>query len=415
MRECRHCTHQNADHLAYCSTCGKRLAGASLLPSLGSTGRGQMAALSPTAAMSRTMLATPGNGLTGPNTVAMTPGALGRVNGGKGLPAGSTSRLVWAGQSIGYIYVFMRGKMAAGERRRRLGEERDGATTLLAGAIRDLGTTVLREGVQHPDLTGLLEAIGRADARREGAIADLAASEHQKTVEESRLAEGETALESEWKSADGASREADERLRAATGEHATALGRLRRVRDEHARLEREAEAAESAPGGETRIAHLKHESEGLEAEGRALEEQTARLDKQLTDLRERSAALRGAAGAARSTLDEAIAWRRQSAAAMAASVAGHVRERATAAREGADLTEQLGRAALQARPAVSSLLSVFQRIERLQETIVDRNRELAALERAAAHYDQPKLFTGVGLVTFLLAAGIAALWWSLRH
>ncbi len=414
MRECRHCTHQNADHLAYCSTCGKRLAGASLLPSLGSTGRGQMAALSPTAAMSRTMLATPGHGLTGPNTVAMTPGALGRANA-NGLPNGSTSRLVWAGQSIGYIYVFMRGKIAAGERRRRLGEERDGATTLLAGAIRDLGMTVLREGVQHPDLTGLLEAIGRAEARREGAIADLAASEHQKTVEESRLAERETGLEAEWKSADGTSREADEHLREATAESAAALSRLRRVRDERARLERDAAAAENTPGGEARIVHLKHESEGLLAEARALEEQTSRLDVQLADLRDRSAALRATAGAARSQLDEAIASRRQSAAAMAASVAGHVRDRATAEREGADLTEQLGRAALQARPAVSSLLSVFQRIERLQETIVDRNRELAALERAAAHYDQPKLFTGVGLVTFLIAAGIAALWWSLRR
>jgi hypothetical protein len=412
MRACRHCSHQNADHLAYCSQCGKRLAGATLLASLGGAARGQMAALSPTAAVSRTMLATPGNGVTGPQTVAMTPAAIARTNG---FTNGSTSRLVWAGQSIGYIYVFMRGKMAAGERRRRLGEERDGATTLLAGAIRDLGATVLREGVQHADLTGLLEAIGRAEARREGAIADLAASEHQKTVEEGKLAERETALEADWKSADGASREADDVLRAATGEHATALARLRRVRDDRARLEREAEAAESAPGGETRIAHLKHESEGLGAEARGLEEQTARLDKQLADLREKSAALRGTAGAARAKLDEAIASRRQSAAAMAASVAGHVRDRATAEREGADLTEQLGRAALQARPAVSSLLSVYQRIDRLHETIVDRSREMEALERAAAHYDQRKLFTGVGLVTFLLAVGVAGLWWSLRR
>jgi hypothetical protein len=64
---------------------------------------------------------------------------------------------------------------------------------------------------------------------------------------------------------------------------------------------------------------------------------------------------------------------------------------------------------------VSSLLSVFQRVDRLQETIVDRGGELAALERAAAHYDQRKLFTGIGLVTVLLAGGVAALWWSLHH
>jgi hypothetical protein len=100
---------------------------------------------------------------------------------------------------------------------------------------------------------------------------------------------------------------------------------------------------------------------------------------------------------------------------MAASVAGHVRERASAERERAELTEQLGRAALQARPAVSSLLSVFQRVDRLQETIVDRTRELEALDRAAAHYDSRKLLTGLALVALLIAAGVAALWLTTHH
>jgi hypothetical protein len=413
MRACGHCSHQNADHLAYCSRCGKRLAGATLLPAVGTTPRGQMAALSPTAALSRTMLAQPANGVTGPQTVAMMPGAVTRTSGTP--TAVVTSRLGFAVQSIGYIYVFARGKMAAGERRRRLIEERDGAHKLLASAIRDLGSTVLREGVQHPDLTGLLEAIGRAEARREGAIADLADAEHQKTIEEARLAEHEAALEREWKVADGASDEADAVLRDATAEHAAALSRLRKVRDERARLEREAEAAEATAGGEARIVHLKHESEGLLGEQRTLEEQTGRLDRHLADLRDNSSALRTSAEAARSKLDEAIATRRQSAAAMAASVAGHVRDRAEAEREGADLTVQLGRATLQARPAVSSLLSVFQRVDRLQETIIDRTRDLEALERAAAAYDQRKLMTGVALVTVLLAAGVATLWFTLHR
>ena len=318
------------------------MAGATLTPGLGlPTGRGQMAALSPTAAMSRTMLAQPTNGVTGKQTVAMTPGALARPGAA---PAGPPSGLRYALESIGYIYVFLRGKVAAGERRRRLSEEHDGAVTLLAGAIRDLGATVLREGVQHPDLTGLLEAIGRAEAKREGAIADLAVAEHQRAVEEARFAEREAAIEADWKAADASSRAADEVLRAATAESETANTRLRRVRDERARLEREADAAAQQPGGESRVVHLKHESEGLLADARTLEEQTARLDKQLADLRDRSAVLRQAAGAARSKLDEATAARRQSASAMGASVAAHVRERADAEREGADLTEQLGRA-----------------------------------------------------------------------
>jgi hypothetical protein len=374
---------------------------------IGGSSRGQMAALSPTAAVSRTMLASATNGATGPRTVAMTPGSLARA--GNGLAAGP-SGLGWAGDSIGYIYVFLRGKVAAGERRKRLGEERDGAQTLLTGAIRDLGATVLREGVQHPDLTGLLEAIGRAEASREGAIADLAASEHQKEVEEARFAAQEATLETDWKAADGASRGADEVLRAVTAENDGLMTRLRRGRDERARLEREATTAAETPAGLTRVAHLRHEEQGVAAEVRALEEQTARLAKQLADLRDRSALLRAGAGAARTKLDEAIAQRRQGASAMAASVASHVRERAAAEREGAELTEQLGRAAIQARPAVSSLLSVFQRIDRLHETIGDRTSELAALERAAAHYDQRKLLTGLGLVTFLVVVAVGAVW-----
>jgi hypothetical protein len=387
------------------------MAGATLSPGLGlPTGRGQMAALSPTAAVSRTMLAQPANGVTGPSTVAMTPGSIARAGAAAAPPP---TGLAYTLSSIGYIFVFLRSRIAAGERRRRLGEERDGAEKLLAGAIRDLGTTVLREGVQHPDLTGLLEAIGRAEAKREGAIADIAASEHQKGVEEARLAEREAAFEADWKTADAASRGADEVLRAATAESETANARLRRVRDERARLEREADAAAQQPGGEGRVVHLKHQSEGLLAESRTLEEQTSRLDKQLADLRDRSASLRAAAGAARSKLDEATATRREVTSAMTASVAAHVRERADAEREGAELTEQLGQATLHARPAVSSLLSVFQRIDRLHETIVDRQSELAALEQAAGHYDGRKLATGIALALLLLAGGAVGLWYGL--
>jgi len=58
---------------------------------------------------------------------------------------------------------------------------------------------------------------------------------------------------------------------------------------------------------------------------------------------------------------------------------------------------------------------VFQRIDRLQETIVDRTREIAALEAAAAHYDGRKLVAGVVLVLVLVAGGIAALWFGLRR
>jgi chromosome segregation ATPase len=272
---------------------------------------------------------------------------------------------------------------------------------------------VLREGVQHQDLTGLLEAYGRAEASREGAIADLAAAEHQKAIEEERLAAQEAALEAEWKAADVASDGADEVLKAATVESEKVRARLSRVKDERARLARDLEAAAAAPDGQGRVDHLKHDDEGAAAEQRTLEEQMARLEPQLADLRAKSAQLRAAAGAARSRLDQALVTRRQVAAAMTASVAGHVRDRAAAEQEAAMLTEQLGRATLQARPAVSSLLSVYQRVDRLQETIADRTSELAALERAAASYDGRKLGKGIAWLVFLVAAAAAAVWFGL--
>src|ERR1700752_3479079 len=99
MHACRHCSHQNADHLAYCSKCGKRMAGATLAPGLGlPTGRGQMGGLSPPAAVSRRMLAQPTNGVTGPSTVAMSPGAMARAGAAA---AGPPSGLGYALSSIG--------------------------------------------------------------------------------------------------------------------------------------------------------------------------------------------------------------------------------------------------------------------------------------------------------------------------
>src|SRR4051794_7985503 len=131
MRPCRHCSHQSADHLAFCVQCGRRLAASGGLPSVaGTAGRppGRTPPAAPfTAALSPTMVAAP-RVTTGPGFAA---------------PLGGThpfrpSRIRWAGDSIGYIYVYMRGKLDAGERRRRLLEERAGAEALLASALTEV-------------------------------------------------------------------------------------------------------------------------------------------------------------------------------------------------------------------------------------------------------------------------------------
>jgi hypothetical protein len=425
MRGCRHCSHENADHLGYCTRCGHRLMGpateaASATAAADQPRRAGRSPLASMAALSRTVLATPPPARAGtrPLTVAVQPASAGAdgANGAGGANTAPRSRAGWAGDSIGYIYVYLRGKLDAGERRRRLIEERDGAEALLAGAIKELGATVLREQVEHPDLTGLLEAIGRAAARRDAAAGDVAASENLQAAEEARLAAQEAALDADWKSCDGANHEADEGLRATMAERQAAGNRLARLRDERARLSREADAATAtgSPDGAARAAHLRHEEQGLAAEQRALEEQIGLHDRQLGELRERSGGLRAAAAAARSKLDQAVAARRQAASAMAASIAGHARDRAEAEREVAELTEQLGRAAAETRPAASSLLSAYQRIARLRDTITDRNGQIAALDQAQSHYDQRKLLTGVGLVASMLLATAAALWVALK-
>ena len=113
MRACRHCSHQNADHLSYCSQCGHRLV-SSFYPTLGAgaspTGRGLSASttgrnLGLTAALSPTMVSTPRGTITGPGeapTMAITGAGMLAT---QGPPAAPTSRLGWAGDSIGYIYT----------------------------------------------------------------------------------------------------------------------------------------------------------------------------------------------------------------------------------------------------------------------------------------------------------------------
>jgi len=415
MRSCRHCAHENADHLAFCSQCGRKLAKTDA-PMAALLGIRRPSGAGDAAAYTRTVLATPGPASsTGRATVASARHLSIRPDGGAGIataPARPRSRVRWLGESIGYIYVYLRSKLDAGERRRRLTEERAGAEALLAGALNELGQIVLREGIQHGELTGLLEAIGRAHARREAAAADAASSESLQQTEAARHGNQQTAAEAEWTAADNASRESEQILRAATADRRAAGARLARLKEDRARLARDGE--DSGPVGYARSAQVAHEDAGLAAEQRALDETISRLDTQLADLRDKAAALRTAAAAAKGKLEQIVASRRQAASAMAASIAGRLRDRVDAEREITDLTAQIGRVATDVRPPHAALLSGYQNIDRLLETIDDRSAQLAAIEQARAHYDHRKLLAGVGLVTFMLAGTAAALWAVLR-
>jgi predicted nucleic acid-binding Zn-ribbon protein len=406
MRTCQHCAHDSADHLSFCSACGRWLGAPT--SGMSAFAGGLDARVRGTAAYSRTLVAAPRGAVTGPATVAIT--GRGPTTTGRTVAEPPKRGLSWAGDAIAYIYVYLRDKLDAGARRRRLTEERAGAEAMLSGAINDLAATVLREGVQHADFTGLLEAIGRAHARREAAAADVEAADTLQQNEATRLGAQVEAADAEWTSGDRTSRDADEILRGASADRDTAGARLGRVKDERARLSREM----STNGTDARAAQLAHDAVGLADEQRALEELTEKLDRQLADLRDNSATLRTAAAASKAKLDQATAARRDAASAMSASIAGRQRDRATAEKEAATLTEQLGRAAAEIRPPHGALLSAYQNIDRLSETIADRSAQIAAIEQMQAHYDLRKLLTGVGLLTSMIIATAAALWAVLR-
>ncbi len=245
MRTCKHCAHNSADHLAFCAACGHWLGSPtsrmSAFGGMGGSGNGTDRASRGTAAFSRTMVAAPRGAVTGRSTGrSSAPSGGWRETTTERTLADKPKRgLSWAGDAIGYIYVYVRDKVDAGARRRRLTEERAGAEALLSGALNELAATVLREGVQHADFTGLLEAIGRAHARREAAAADLEAAETLQQNEATRLGALVEAAEGEWTANDRTSREADEILRGAAEDRDTAGARLARVKDERTRLTRE--------------------------------------------------------------------------------------------------------------------------------------------------------------------------------
>ncbi|HVR64470.1 MAG TPA: hypothetical protein VMU50_21365 [Polyangia bacterium] len=362
---------------------------------------------------------------TSPTMMSLSPGPQAKISTARVSRPGRAERvarglwatLSWIAGSIAYIYVYLRGKLDAGERRRRLVTERDGSQRLLAGAFKDLGTAILREGIGAPDLTGLLEAIGRAEARRESALADIAASENMQAAEDGRLGAQESALEAAWRTCDAARAEADELLRPVTAQSQDVAARTARVRESLATHERDAQVAAAQPDGAARAAHLRHEAAALSSELGALQAQAARLERELVGLRERSASLRAVTAEARNKLEAAVTARRAAAGSMGAGIAGHTREQSEAEREIGELTEQLGRAAAQARVDLreqAPLRPLYQRIDRLKETIGERSTAIAALDQSLAHYDQRKLLTGVGLAAGLVVVTVGVLWVVLR-
>src|SRR3569623_2514145 len=307
MRPCALCGHSISFLLPYCSACCMRPrplgAGESPPPQPGSRRPGDDSGAHGFAA----------TGALGPARSGLVsveaPTALAPVT----LPPSVWAR---ARESVAYVFATIRGRSDAEEQRRHLISERDGARRMAESTLIELGHAVLVQAIEVPSLRALPEAAARLMKRREAVATDLAAAEKFQAAEDLRLGLVEASIENECRAYDQSVAEVEQTLARAAAE-------------------RQADAGARAAGG---------------AAGPALSvPERMKLDEQQRALRERAAALRASGMAARARLEQAVTTRRQSAAAVAASVAGHPRERAAIAAESRALTARIGALALELR------------------------------------------------------------------
>jgi DNA repair exonuclease SbcCD ATPase subunit len=307
-------------------------------------------------------------------TLAVLPDANGllRPNPAQQVAHGRTRQLF---DSVHYVFIYLRGRLDADARRRRLAEEREGAARLVSGALAELGQAVLGEGVNSPELTGLLEAVGRAQAQRETALAEISSTETFRAAEEIRLGDLETHVRAELHACEKGVEEAERALR--------------QLEDERRKLAGPSGGAGTGAG----VGGVAKTQENA-----ATELRRAHLDQQYDATRERAAALRAAGLAARAKLDQATAARRQALAALAASITGHARERAEAEGRIQELQTQIGRISWHLRIPDQRLISRYERLDRHQQTITERDRQIAMVEKLAGRYDRRKLGIGIGVL-----------------
>jgi len=367
MRSCAHCGHANADHLPYCSACGRRVRPASSAetpspqlapPAPGDTGFAATVALGPAPAVALTAVAP-----TAPPVVA---------------PPSPWTR---ARESIAYVFATIRGRIDADEQRRHLRGESEGARRMAESTLVELGHSVLVQGIDSPRLRELTEAAVRLKKRREAVATELAAAERFQAAEDLRLGLLEAAIENECKAYDQSVAEVEQTL--------------------------------SRNASERQTAERKRDAGGTPGPALSPSQKLA-LDEQQRALRERAAALRASGMAARARLEQAVATRRHAAAAAAASVAGHTRERAAIEEESRLLTARIGARALELRLPSPHLAPGYERYDRLQAAIALHETELARLEHSKGGLDWRKLAAGLALMSASLGALIVALWALLR-
>ena len=337
-----------------------------------------------------TSLPTVADGLMSPG-LAATIAMAGTPAGGRPsalVTAASAPGLLQQGlRAVRYVFTTIRGRLDADERRRSLTAERDGALRVSEGTLAEVGQTVLAQNITGPRLNELRETAQRLAKRREGILADLAATEKFQAAEDLRLGLLEAAAETEWKTSDASVQAAEAALKKNEAERREAKEALAR---------HDAARAAGTPGPPS--------------ERQALEQRRAQLDEQQRTLRERAAALSASQSALQLRVDQATAARKQARAAVAASLAARQRERAQTEDDLRNVTARIGAQAIESRIPSPHLQGAYERFDRLADTVRATEAELARVESLRAGLNQRQFAAGLGILVGLTTAVIVGLW-----
>jgi hypothetical protein len=392
MRACRRCSYDNADHLVYCFSCGRRI-------------DPRPPAVPPTGVLPTALPTTPS-----PARKAVLESGLASEpvpDGFATTMAQSKARdhttgsqraivrpniLVRGLDCLRYVFTYVRGRIDAEDQRRALIEELDGARRLSQGAYFELGQIVLEQAATARELAGPIEAAKLAEVRRTTAIADLAAAEKFQASDDLRLGMEQASAENELQACERGAAELDKTLRQIEGELRENDAALGRGNNDPSRTSTDRNDTDPA----------------------ALRLKRADLEEQYGSQRERAAALRASTIAARAKMDQTIVARRQAATAMAASIVGHARARSDAEASIRELVMEIGRVATEIRFPLPALSPGYARASRLEQTIADRERQIAGIGRMVNEYNPSKLAAGLGLLSAILCVLGASLWALLR-
>jgi|GEM_PF-5289774 len=275
-------------------------------------------------------------------------------------------------------------------------EVRKRAEEALIGVGRVVASRAGSVSISAPGLAELVEALARARAHLDSAIAEGPSFEKLRGSTDLQLGLELANAETEWK---------------ACAARAAGLDQLlANLEEERRALSVQAPPLQSVPP-EWPGANCPLDRTSLET---WLDQQRLEIEERYRSLREQAAALRATTVAARGKLDQAAATRQKAEAALMVSVGARAAHRSEAEAQVRRLTLGLGRAVTRARPSEAALLPAYDEWRRLEATAASLDRRVERLPAPLGRGHPGKLAVGVTLVVVLVGAVGAGLW-ALLH